>query len=518
MTRLFSLLILFLSVSIHSKPNVIIILTDDLGWGDVSYHGGHIPTPNIDALAKNGVELNRFYATPVCSPTRASLLTGLHIFNHGIIRPLANPSAEQYGLPVDLKIMPQYFKAAGYQTALSGKWHLGMHLEEYWPTNRGFDTSYGHMLGGIGYFDHISSSRMDWHRNEEPLYEDGYSTELIANEAVRIIESKDPKRPLFLYVAFNAPHTPIQAPNDNIESFSYIDDPLERAYAANVNALDTEIGKIINAIEDQGILEETIIVFFSDNGPVFDINPIVKTVAPGLTQAKGSTAGLRGSKLSALEGGIRVPASILWKGVLDNTSTDQYIFVQDLLPTLLSAAEIEVSDLTVFDGTDKWQNLITGDLLAPSNDFVGAKIVFDERALFNDEWKLHFRKPVMLGVEGTYSLFNVNNDPFESKDLSKIEIDVFNSMKETMIGMKQREVIPLIDPAHFYLHGDTEGGAVIGSPWLEMDYDIKEFPSSTESFFITVWIFVQAFKYYLIGFILLLIGLIFSIRKLRSAK
>ena len=130
MSRLYILLMLFLSVSIYSKPNVIIILTDDLGWGDVSYHGGHIPTPNIDALAKNGVELNRFYASPVCSPTRASLLTGLHIFNHGIIRPLANPTAEQYGLPVDLKIMPQFFKEAGYQTALSGKWHLGMHIEE----------------------------------------------------------------------------------------------------------------------------------------------------------------------------------------------------------------------------------------------------------------------------------------------------------------------------------------------------------------------------------------------------
>ena len=163
----------------------------------------------------------------------------------------------------------------------------------------------------------------------------------------------------------------------------------------------------------------------------------------------------------------------MWKGVLDNSKSDQYIFVQDLLPTLLSAAEIEVSDQIAFDGTDKWQNLITGDVVAPNNDFVGTKIVFDERALFNDEWKLHFRKPVMLDVAGTYSLFNVNDDPFESKDLSKIEVEVFNSMKTTMISMKQREVIPLIDPAHFYRYGDTEGGPTIGSPWLEMDYDLS---------------------------------------------
>mgnify|MGYP005678322633 FL=1 len=160
----------------------------------------------------------------------------------------------------------------------------------------------------------------------------------------------------------------------------------------------------------------------------------------------------------------------MWKGVLDNSKSDQYIFVQDLLPTLLSAAEIEVSDQIAFDGTDKWQSLITGNLIAPNNDFVGAKIVFDERALFNDEWKLHFRKPVMLDVEGTYSLFNVNDDPFETKDLSKIEVEVFNSMKETMMDMKQREVIPIIDPAHFYNYGDTEGGPVIGSTWICLLY------------------------------------------------
>ena len=121
------LLISLFSATLFSQPNVVIILTDDLGWGDVSYHGGHIPTPNIDALAKNGVELNRFYATPVCSPTRASLLTGLLIFNHGIIRPLENPTAEQYGLPTDLTIMPQCINEAGYQTAHSGKWHIGLH-------------------------------------------------------------------------------------------------------------------------------------------------------------------------------------------------------------------------------------------------------------------------------------------------------------------------------------------------------------------------------------------------------
>ena len=193
MMRILLTLSVFFTLNLFSadRPNIVIILTDDLGWGDVSYHGGFIPTPNIDQLAEDGVELNRFYANPVCSPTRASLLTGLHIFNHGVVRPFMNPAAEQTGMPPELKIMPQYFKEAGYQTALSGKWHLGMAKEEFWPTNRGFDTSYGHMSGGIGYFDHTAAGRLDWHRNGKSLEEEGYSTELIANEAINIIQNKD---------------------------------------------------------------------------------------------------------------------------------------------------------------------------------------------------------------------------------------------------------------------------------------------------------------------------------------
>ena len=249
--KFYNYLLLFFTLTIYSQPNVIIILTDDLGWGDVSYHNGFIPTPNIDSFVSNGIELNRFYANPTCSPTRASLLTGLHIFNHGVIRPFMNPSAEQTGLPEHLKIMPEYFKEAGYQTALSGKWHLGMHKEEYLPTNRGFDSSYGHMLGGIGYYDHVHTNRMDWHRDGVSLSEDGYSTELIADEAINIIKNKDDDRPLFLYVAFNAPHTPIEAPEEDVANFLYIEDELDRNYAANISKLDIEIGRIINSIKEQ---------------------------------------------------------------------------------------------------------------------------------------------------------------------------------------------------------------------------------------------------------------------------
>ena len=498
------------------KPNVIIILTDDLGWGDVSYHGGFIPTPNIDQLAEDGMEMNRFYSNPVCSPTRASMLTGLHIFNHGVVRPFMNPAAEQTGMPPELKIMPQYFKEAGYQTALSGKWHLGMAKEEFWPTNRGFETSYGHMTGGIGYFDHTAAGRLDWHRNGKPLEEEGYSTELIANEAINIIQNKDKNRPLFLYVAFNAPHTPIEAPMKNIETFSYLDDKKNQVYAANVNALDFEIGKILDAIKEEGILEDTIILFFSDNGPVFDIDPIVKVIAPNLINAKGSTAGLRGSKTSALEGGIRVPAVIWWKGVIEKSKSNQFFFVQDILPTLLSASGINISSSTKFDGKDKWINLKTNTTTPPKNAFIGSRVISDERALFNDEWKLYSSKPQLIPVSASYKLFNIIKDPYEKDDLSEVEFEVFETMKKTITSFTERDAVGDMNPAHAYLHGDDrQGGIELGSPWLDGDYELNNPPSILSTIFISIWILIQAFKYYLLAIVFLIIVIFYSLKKLR---
>ena len=510
--------LVFVSCNLYSKdkPNIIIILTDDLGWGDVSYHGGYIPTPNIDQLAEDGIELNRFYANPVCSPTRASLLTGLHIFNHGVVRPFMNPAAEQTGMPPELKIMPQYFKEAGYQTALSGKWHLGMAKKEFWPTNRGFETSYGHMTGGIGYFDHTAAGRLDWHRNGKSLVEEGYSTELIANEAINIIQNKDKDRPLFLYVAFNAPHTPIEAPLKNIKSFAYLDDKRDQVYAANVNALDFEIGKILDAIEDEGILDETIILFFSDNGPVFDIDPIVKVIAPNLINAKGSTAGLKGSKTSALEGGIRVPAVIWWKGVIEKSKSDQFFFVQDILPTLLSASGISISNYTKFDGKDKWINLTTNTIIPPENAFIGSRVISDERALFNDEWKLYSSKPQLIPVSASYKLFNIIKDPYEKNDLSEVESEVFKKMKKIITSYEERDVVGDMNPAHAYLHGDDrQGGTELGSPWLDGNYELNNPPSLIATIFISIWILVQAFIYYFLAFGVLIFIIFYFVKKLK---
>ena len=511
------LLSIFFLINLQASdnPNIIIILTDDLGWGDVSYNGGPISTPNIDKLARDGVQMNRFYAAPTCSPTRAALMTGINSLENGVIRPFDNPTADRYGLPLRYKIMPEYLKDAGYQTALSGKWHLGMFSDEYLPLNRGFDSTYGHLGGGIGYFDHALSGRMDWHRNGEVLHEDGYSTTLIANEAIRLIENADESTPIFLYVAFNAPHTPIEAEEKFIKELSHIQDKKERVYAANIMTLDFEIGNIMNAIESKGILEETIIIFFSDNGPVYDVDPIAATIASDVVDSKGNTLGLRGSKGSAYEGGIRVPAIIYYKGVLDDAISNQFIFVDDILPTILSALNIK-SNSGTFTGNDHWINLITNNVVLPKNSITGNVIVNDERALFNDKWKLYYRKFIYDNEsEEIFELYDILNDPYENFDLSIKHPEILESMKKTFYDKPINLETPFFNPVHSYLHGDKYIG-INNSPWLERNYEEKDPPHPIIQNIIFTWIVFLTFKEFIIPIIFMifiLIGIYFYKKK-----
>ena len=171
-----------------SKPNMVILLVDDLGWGDVGYHNEDAVSPHIDGIAAQGVEFDRFYVNPTCSPTRASLLTGLFSTTHGVRGPIQWHSSE--GLPLQWQTLPEHLKGVGYQTHLVGKWHLGNANTAYWPQQRGFDSFYGHLNGGIGYFDHVFSGGLDWQKNGVTLREEGYTTDLIKNAAINIIEAR----------------------------------------------------------------------------------------------------------------------------------------------------------------------------------------------------------------------------------------------------------------------------------------------------------------------------------------
>gem|GEM_PF-628320 len=250
-----------------TKPNIIVFLADDLGWHDVGYHGGEIRTPHIDAMAKQGIELDRFYTQPTCTPTRIALMTGRYPYRVGgqtcVLR-----SYHQHGVSLTEVFLSEKMQAAGYKTAIVGKWHLGLARKAYWPTARGFDLHYGCLGGAIDYFSHLGYGTLDWNENQNiPLHEEGYATDLIGAKAEEIIKGHDfTSQPLFLYVPFNAPHVPIQAKAEDIAAYVHIHDPKRRTYAAMVTAMDRQIGNIVQAVKDKGVINDTLVFFASDNG------------------------------------------------------------------------------------------------------------------------------------------------------------------------------------------------------------------------------------------------------------
>ena len=193
------------------RPNIVFIMSDDQGWGDVGFNGGDIQTPNLDRLAAGGARLEQFYTQALCSPTRAALLTGRYPIRYGLQIGVVRPHA-RYGLPNEERTLAHALREAGYRTAMSGKWHLGTAEPAFLPRQQGFDPHYGLYTGNFDYFTHRRDGGLDWHRNDEPIEEEGYSTHLLANEAVRLIDQHISTQPLFLYVAFYAPHFPLQVP------------------------------------------------------------------------------------------------------------------------------------------------------------------------------------------------------------------------------------------------------------------------------------------------------------------
>lgn len=387
-----------------SKPNVVILLADDLGTSDVHYRGGEIDTPNIDQLASEGLRLERFYVMPVCSPTRSALMTGRSPMRLGVIYTVIRPW-ETYGVPLDEHFLPQSFKAAGYETAMTGKWHLGHAKKAYLPNQRGFDHSYGHVNGALDYFEHYRDGGLDWHRDGKGLKEKGYTTDLVAAEASRLIRTRDKSKPMFLYVPFNAPHAPLQAPPELIEKYAKrISDPKRRIFAAMVDVLDRSIGAIRKTLIDEGMASNTLILFFSDNG-----GPIGQAA---------TNRPLRGGKAQTFEGGIRSPGILHWPGHVPVGETKQFMTVMDLFPTLAEAAGVKPLNSKPFDGTSMWKPLLAGKTEKRGDTFFAHG---DFHAVFHDEWKL-----VTQG--DTRYLFRHNEDREEKNDMAAKHPDVVKDL------------------------------------------------------------------------------------------
>jgi arylsulfatase A-like enzyme len=327
-------------------PNILLIVADDLGYSDIGVYGSRdIPTPNIDRIAQEGIRFTDAYVSgPYCSPTRAGLVTGRYPQRFGYeFNPDGSPD---YGLPLTETTMADRLKAAGYRTALFGKWHLGS-ADRLHPMRRGFEEFYGFLGGDHSY---VKVASIDAGTNMPDPLLDGmkpastvtYLTDTLGDRAVGYIMQHE-SEPFFLYLAFNAAHVPMEAPEKYLARFPNIADPLRRTYAAMVSAMDDAIGRTLTALRDQKLQEKTLVIFLNDNG-----GPTMPTT----TVNGSSNAPLRGSKRQTWEGGIRVAFAMSWKGHFDAGRVDHRPIIQlDVLPTALAAAGV-ATDPSEFDGVN----------------------------------------------------------------------------------------------------------------------------------------------------------------------
>ncbi|MFK5924730.1 MAG: arylsulfatase [Verrucomicrobiota bacterium] len=433
---LFLLMLIACQVQAAEKPHIIFMMADDLGWGDVGYHASKIATPNIDKLAKQGVRLNQFYVQPVCSPTRGALMTGRYPMRLGlqcgVVRPWAN-----HGLPLDELTLPEMLGKSGYKTSLVGKWHLGHLSPDFLPTHRGFDQQYGHYNGALDYFTHIRDGGHDWHRNDTANYDEGYSTDLIGEEAARIIGEHDKSDPLFLYVPFNAPHTPLQAPEEYIERYTEsFKIKNRRIYAAMVTCMDDAVGKIIAALQQHDFpAENTLIFFCSDNGGIKKL---------------GSNGKLRDGKSSLYEGGVRVPAIAVWKGKLKaNTDVDEPLHIVDIFPTFAYLAGAKADNTKALDGINAWPTIAKGKVTP--HEFILHNVSPFAGAIRMGDWKLVHNGHVRANVTSAdkkeiWELFNIKKDLSETNDVSKKRPKVFARLKAKLAQLESEAVKANITP------------------------------------------------------------------------
>jgi arylsulfatase A-like enzyme len=419
----------------ENKPNIVIIIADDLGWADVGFHGSDIHTPNIDTLADKGAKLERFYAFPFCTPTRASLLTGRYPFRYGL-QTAAIPADGKYGLDMNEHLLPQMLKKAGYRTAIVGKWHLGHADERYWPRNRGFDYQYGPLGGEIDYYTHSVKGKRDWYENHVPLIEDGYATELIGSKAVQVLLEHDTDTPLFLYLTFTAPHAPYQVPVEYEEQYRNITDPTRRTYAGMVTSMDDQIGRVLDTLDLKGIRKNTLIFFMSDNGgnrsSIFSGESDVSEL-----NLPASNSPYRGGKGTILEGGCRVVAVVNWPGhIMPRTILDP-IHVVDLLPTFAGIAGASTQGAHSPDGIDQWKLFTSGT--GASRIEVVYNIEPYRAAISKGKWKVILKPAFPPLVE----LYDLESDPSEETNVADLHPEQVEQLQKRIVELSKEARMPL---------------------------------------------------------------------------
>jgi arylsulfatase A-like enzyme len=407
------------------RPNIIVLLADDLGYADISLHGCRdIRTPQIDSLARDGVRCTSGYVScPYCSPTRAGLLTGRYQqrFGHEFNPALLKDGGPGQGLHPGEVTLAQRLKDAGYATALIGKWHQGEE-EQFHPLNRGFQEFFGFLPGAHDYQQTDDKNYGPIFRGRERIAVEGYLTAVFGREAIAFID-RHQKKPFFLYLAFNAVHTPLQAPERLLMQFSAIEDVKRRTYAAMTTALDDQIGAVLDKLRSCGLEKDTLVFFLSDNGG-----------ATGKFAPNGArNMPLRGSKGDTWEGGIRVPYLVRWKGKLPaGTSYDPPVIQLDIHATALSAASVTVKPEWKLDGVNLLPHL-AGKKEAPPHEALYWRFG-EQMAIRQGDWKLvradlATDKP-FGDIAKKPMLVNLKDDIGETKDLAEAHPEKMKALTE----------------------------------------------------------------------------------------
>ncbi|MFZ9978779.1 MAG: arylsulfatase B [Opitutales bacterium] len=410
------------------QPDIVFLLIDDLGYADCGFNGGkQIKTPNIDRLAKSGAIIESHYVQPVCSPTRSTLLTGRYPTHTGVYT-IVSPGAP-WGLPLAERTLADALRSAGYRTALTGKWHLGEFEKAYQPNARGFDHQYGHFFGMLDYFTHERMNKLDWYRQGEPLKEEGYTTHLITAEACKVIATTDAAKPLFLYVPFNGVHSPFQVPEEYLKPYGDLKGNRQKL-AGMLAAVDEAVGKIEDALRKAGRLENTLIVFSSDNGG----------------PPPGDNTPLRDFKGSIYEGGTRAAAFATWPGRIPaEQRLRQPMHMVDWYPTLIRLAGGSLEQKLPIDGLDVWPMLTKG-APSPHDAILSVSTQGPTRAAVRmGDWKLIVsgdadgeddgasktkkKGKAAAGKYDSVALYDLSADPSESKNLAAAHPERVRAMR-----------------------------------------------------------------------------------------
>jgi arylsulfatase A-like enzyme len=415
--KLCLLVFLFIAndIAAQTKPNIIYIMADDLGYADISCYGRKdYSTPNLDKLASQGMKFTNAYAgASICTPTRTSFMTGRYPARTPVGRrePLDwTPRDSTVGLTPDYTSLATLLKKAGYQTSLIGKWHLGF-ASAYSPLKNGFDEFYGFNGGGIDYVSHTDpNGRNDFFENDKPIVKEGYMTDLLMDKAIEVIKRKHTK-PFFLSMMFNAPHWPWQAPNDKVYPLGndqWKEGGSASTYAAMVKSMDDAIGTIMKTLDEENLSANTVVVFTSDNGG-----------------ERFSDMGiLAGKKALLWEGGIKIPAFIRWPGKIpENSTTEQAAITMDWTATFLALAGAKPDPKFPLDGIDMMP-VCTGKSKPVSRTFYWQRVERNpQKAIRDGDWKY------LQDQKGEY-LFDLSKDPEEKNDLKEKEKTVFEKLKK----------------------------------------------------------------------------------------